>query len=208
MDKNSKNMPEEDGSLLSKKEIRRMALSKRDGMRPEERRQKSEMIWQALQKLSCYREAQVLFSYVDYRSEVITTSILANALREGKQVFAPRVDGDEMEFYRITGCQDLRPGYRGIREPIGNRIFEGLGERQRGLLLMPGAAFDQFGHRIGYGKGFYDRYLERMEGEKNKICILALCFEIQIFPQVPWEKHDMLPELILTEERIIEINRD
>lgn len=191
----------------SKKEIRKAALSLRNEMPDAVRRQKSRKIQQTLRELSCYRDAHALLSYVDYQSEVITTPLLEGALKEGKKVFVPRVSGDEMEFYRITDCRDLRPGYRGIREPVGDTSFQSPDGRQKGLMLMPGVAFDQSGHRIGYGKGYYDRYLERMLLEESQVCIIALCFEIQIFPQVPWDCHDRIPDMILTEERIIETGR-
>ncbi len=191
-----------------KKKIRRQILMCRDRIPPMRREEKSNLIAQKLLSMECYRQADVLLAYVNYQSEVITTYLIDRALSEQKQVFVPKVTGMDMEFHRICDRTCLVEGYRGIREPSDGPVFaieadqEG-GQGREPLMLMPGSAFDAARRRIGYGKGFYDRYLHRLTQAGRKVCTAALCFECQVTGQIPSEEHDIRPDLIITEERII-----
>ncbi|MCI8506372.1 MAG: glutamate-5-semialdehyde dehydrogenase [Lachnospiraceae bacterium] len=144
-----------------------------------------------------YREAEVIYCYVDYNHEVRTWPIMEQAVRDGKQVAVPRVDGETMEFYLIQGQEDLESGYSGILEPKQGlpAVSDGTDARKRALFLMPGVAFDRNHHRVGYGGGFYDRYLEA----HPELVTAALAYECQIFATVPFEKFDILPQILITE---------
>lgn len=187
-----------------KKCLRKQMLKIRNEMPQRERQEKSEGIRQKLYQLPDYQKADVIFAYVDYQTEVITTPILEKAITDGKEVYCPRVDGMEMDFYRIMGLEDLAEGYKGIREPLpeAERKYSALRktEERRVLMLMPGAVFDKDRHRIGYGKGFYDRYLSRMEN--TGIFVAALAYEKQMVKKIPAEPHDIRPDIIITEENI------
>lgn len=192
-------------SLSEKKKcLRKQILKMRNEMPRRERIEKSEKIRQKLYRFPNYQEADVILAYVDYQTEVITTPILEKAIADGKEVYCPRVAGMEMDFYRITGIKDLAEGYKGIREPLPEteRKYSVLRETEerRVLMLMPGAVFDKDRHRIGYGKGFYDRYLNRTKSEG--IFLAALAFDAQMVEEIPAEPHDVCPDVIITEKMI------
>ena len=117
--------------------------------------------------------------------------LVKKALKDGKRVAAPRIEGDGMEFYYITGYSDLKEGSFGIWEPFHCE----LAQETDALMIMPGVAFDRDNHRIGFGRGYYDKYLER----ENTHFKIALAYHFQIFEQVPYESHDICPNLVLTD---------
>lgn len=207
-----------------KKNIRKRILSLRNEIPIKLREEKSNKILQKLYGLELYKKTEVMLTYVDYQSEVITTPLIARALSENKKIFTPKVciekmeseetEPEEMEFYRITGMKDLAEGYKGIREPIcGESFLEGNGSYKASikkdsmeiadvLMVIPGVAFDQVGHRIGYGKGFYDRYLKRLAEAGIKAYKIALCYECQMISGVPYENHDIIMDMVITENGI------
>ncbi len=121
------------------------------------------------------------------------------ALQAGTRVILPKVNGRELELYEIADFgRDVAPGAWDIPEPCaGSRVEVGVTD----LVLVPGAAFDERGNRIGYGAGFYDKLLSRYKG-----MTIALAFELQIVPAVPADIHDVPVRKIVTEKRIIETN--
>ncbi len=187
-----------------KKNIRKQILAVREKMPPAVRREKSSSIAEALWAMPLYQKADVILIYVNYKSEVNTTDLVNKALADGKLVFAPKVSGETMEFYRLTGINDLQEGYCGIPEPVPGEAFDMEMDTGHTLMLMPGAVFDEHCHRIGYGKGFYDRYLMRLSESGTVIHTLALCFECQVLSEIPSEVHDIRPQMVLTEKRLIQ----
>ncbi len=181
----------------SKKEIRAEVKKRRAEAQAEKLHTDSQKIIESFTRLPQYRKAELLLAYVDAKREVETRPLMQRAWKDGKRVAAPRVDGDGiMHYYFLQSPEDLEPGSFEILEPKKSCP---LCETEEGLLLMPGVAFDESRHRIGYGGGYYDRYLMAHPG----LVHIALAFEFQIFPKVPFEKHDILPELIVTETRIL-----
>lgn len=203
-----------------KKEIRKNILKVRDEISAEERARCNAKIRKCVLTQPVYEKAEVILAYASYRSEVDTVTLIGQALADGKHVFAPKVSGDEMEFWRITATEDLREGYRGIPEPVERVSFpEWLAEQSNAgeihvMMWMPGAVFDKERHRIGYGKGFYDRYLTRLTGlEKENCCnrhaelhltTAALAYSCQVLTQIPYEPHDIKPDLLITEEGVLQ----
>ena len=187
----------------TKAEVRTLALALRDEMPKQERMRCSEKIVKNLTEHTCYREAQELLTYVSFRSEVDTISLIEQAFADGKAVFVPRVAGREMDFFRIKGLCDLEEGYHGILEPRDHitEVYNSL--IGKALMCMPGVAFDRAHHRIGYGGGYYDRYLSNLSGHmKDMICTTALAYDCQILQEIPWDSHDICPERIVTETEI------
>lgn len=185
-----------------KKEIRKRMLAQRDAMEPEERREKSVRICRRILSHPLFLSARYILCYVNYKSEVETIELIQEALRLGKWVYCPLVDKTEMEFYRITGIDGLHAGFHGIQEPSAceqMRYVPQKGREMQTLMIMPGAAFDRFCHRIGYGGGYYDRYLEKA-GDLPK---LAAAFSVQVADAVPYEAHDVCPDVVVTETEII-----
>jgi len=119
----------------------------------------------------------------------------------------PKVMGDDMAFYRIQSESELLEGYRGIREPAANpeTLFE-VNQGEKIFVLLPGAVFDKEGGRIGYGKGFYDRFLHNLEKEIDidDLCKMAVAFECQIVEEGRIEKqiHDISPDYLVTEKSL------
>ena len=205
------NMGSKQNIIDEKRRIRKNVLALRDAMTPEVRTEKSSRIAKRLFATEAYRSADVILTYVNYQSEVITTDLIKCALADRKLVFAPKVAGDDMDFYRIVGMSSLTEGYRGILEPSGNEIFSekiSCGNSKNTLMIMPGTVFDEKRHRIGYGKGFYDRYLMRMEELGITIHTLALCFECQVLQNIPYGMHDRKPDFVLTEKRMIGVKEN
>lgn len=180
-----------------KAEIRTEVKKRRANADTTELHQASVRIMEQFISLKAYQEAEILLAYVDAKREVETRLLMDKAWKDGKKVAAPRVDGNGiMHYYYMESLEDLEPGSFGIMEPKKECA---LCETEKGLLLMPGVAFDVACHRVGYGGGFYDRYLEKHPG----LVHIALAFEFQVFEEVPFETHDILPELIVTEQRIL-----
>jgi 5-formyltetrahydrofolate cyclo-ligase len=116
--------------------------------------------------------------------------MLEKALADGKQVAVPKVFGEEMKFLYITDFSRVEKGYAGIPEPMGD---EPVAHDETALVLMPGLAFDPEGHRIGYGGGFYDRFLAKEPGHPT----LALCYAFQMLPKLETEEFDIPVDCVL-----------
>ena len=181
--------------------IRKQALQVRDSLTKEERIQKSNLIVQKVMEHRLYRQAEKLLVYVNYKSEVDTLVLIQEAVKEDQMVYCPKVHGKEMEFYRIISLEELVDGYKGIREPVGEseRMFTETGSSQEAgtdcLMLMPGSAFDAQRNRIGYGGGYYDKYLEKHPW----LHTIAVCFECQIQKNIPADTYDWKPDVVVTE---------
>lgn len=186
-----------------KKRLRHEILSIRNAMPKQERQGKSGQIMNTVYSMEVYRAADVILAYADYQSEVMTLALIENALIEGKKVFCPKVMGDDMDFYRINSLEELVPGYKGIREPVSGRDFlGGANAFGRPLALMPGVAFDKDCHRLGYGKGFYDRYMTRLSEKGIDAYKLGLGYECQMVHEVPYEAHDIKLDMVVTENNV------
>lgn len=130
----------------------------------------------------------------DYNHEVVTEYLIKEAWKAGKEVAVPKVVGKDMVFYKLTDFARLEPGYFGIPEPVSGEIVNW----SKALMIMPGVAFDRANHRVGYGGGFYDRYLEKHPQLER----VAIAFSFQMLPEVPTEPTDICPQIIVTEEEI------
>jgi len=116
--------------------------------------------------------------------------MLLKALEDGKRVAVPKVYGEEMRFIYITDMAQTAPGYAGIPEPIADGP---VADDPEALVLMPGLAFDPEGHRIGYGGGFYDRFLAAEPNHPT----LALCYDFQMLPRLDTEEFDIPVDCVL-----------
>lgn len=137
-----------------------------------------------------YRQAKTIYGYLPYNQEVRTVPILQQALLDGKRVAVPKVYGDEMKFIYMDDLSLVSQGYAGIPEPVADGP---VADDPRALVLMPGLAFDREGRRIGYGGGFYDRFLMN-EPEHPTI---ALCYEFQMVEELPTEEFDVPVDCVL-----------
>ena len=175
---------------MDKKQLRSIIREKKRAMTPEEIREKSRILMEKLLKTQLYQNAGTIYGYLSYNQEVQTLPILAKALEEGKRVAVPKVYGEEMRFLYLEDLSQVAPGYGGIPEPIADSP---VAVDPHALVLMPGLAFDREGHRIGYGGGFYDRFLAK-EPEHPTV---ALCYEFQMVENLPVESFDVPVDLVL-----------
>ncbi len=182
---------------VTKKDIRDRVLAVRDAMTVEEWRQKSRQIRRNLMGLSVFDRAAHILSYVNYRREADTEELIRMCLAKGVHVYCPLVDGKSMEFYEIYAAEELQKGFQGILEPPARKecLFAPYGRETDTLMVMPGAVFDRAHHRIGYGGGYYDRYLQRVPD----IATAALAFSFQVRESIPYAPHDIRPQIIVTE---------
>ena len=191
-----RDIPEELSRLMEeKKEIRKKIFKARKEHTDAWIRENSLRITEALTQLPEYRNAERIMAYADYNHEVITRYIIEQAWKDGKEVAVPKVFGKDMVFYRLTDFSQLESGYFGIPEPKED------GETvswEEAMMVMPGVAFDVNCNRVGYGGGFYDRFLEK----HPEVCRVAVGFSFQILPEVPTEPTDIRPQVIVTEENI------
>lgn len=175
---------------MNKQELRRAIRDRKRAMSPEEIEQRSANLGELFLRSEAYRSAKTIYGYLPYNQEVRTVPILEQAIRDGKRVAVPKCYGDEMKFIFMDDLSKVEKGYAGIPEPIAD---EPIADDPTALVLMPGLAFDPNGHRIGYGGGFYDRFL----AQEPEHPTLALCYEFQILPQLETEKFDIPVDCVL-----------
>ena len=183
---------------MNKSDIRKNALAARDKLSVDDRCNKSSTILNKILNSKQYLNSDIVLSYCSFRSEVNTAALNESILRDGKRLFLPKTYSEEkvMRFYEVTDLSSLNPGYMGIMEPTGGVDFESLDLEdlfgsnlpKRVLMLLPGVAFDNQGNRIGYGGGYYDRFLEQYGSYMMKY---MLAFEEQRVEIIPGEEFDI-----------------
>ena len=166
------------------------AAMRKMGMSEEEIVSRSEKLAELFYASEAYKNAKTIYGYMPYNQEVRTVPMLEQALKDGKQVAVPKVYGDEMKFILMEDLSAVEKGYAGIPEPVAD---EPVACDEGALVLMPGLAFDPQGHRIGYGGGFYDKFLAKEPNHPT----LALCYDFQMLPNLETEKFDVPVDLVL-----------
>lgn len=189
---------------MSKSEIRKKVLQTRLALSRVEVGQKSAVIMKQLMALEEYRRADILMAYLDFRNEVRTGEFIRQSLAQGKKVAVPVTD---LSSKRLTPSllfnypDDLVPDMWGILEPAPG-CLRSLEPKEIDMVLVPGVAFDEKGNRLGYGGGFYDRFLPQTRPDTFYV---APAFELQIRPQVCLCPYDCPIHCLVTEERVIYI---
>lgn len=174
--------------------LRRKTLDSSDRQKWQKAAMKNLLSLPELQRVAC------IYSFVSCGTEIDTLEIIRYLLAEEKhRVGVPRVTGEQMEFMEIHSLDDLHPGTMNILEPIDGNIMEA----REGLMLMPGLAFDRLGNRVGYGAGYYDKYLEQYDtGNLYKV---GYAFDFQVLDEISTEEHDHRVNCIVTEHNIYHI---
>lgn len=189
---------EQETKRLIKNRIRQEVLKRRNAMTLEERDRSDESILEQLLDLKAFEACTDILLYASYGSEADTVRLTEYLLpMPGKKIYMPKVTGqEEMEFYEIRSLSDLRKGYKGIPEPEGKSSRYEYREGSEPLMIMPGVAFDRDRNRIGYGKGFYDRYLAKFPQLLEKT--IAICHACQLVAEsIPAENTDRKPQRIV-----------
>ena len=188
---------------MDKRAVRQLIRSLKKEQGNESIREAGRAAVAALLALPCYKEADAVFTYIGMVDEIDTMPLIERANADGKTVACPQVTGREMVFRRVRSADDARPGCMGILEPSDTAILDPL-DFEKPLFIMPGLAFCRDGRRVGYGGGYYDRYLEKRRG----IMRVALACSFQILPSLPADPYDIpLGDLLITEKEVIEIGR-
>lgn len=185
---------EENNMSRTKKELRREALGRRSELSDQAVREKSMAICSRISEMDLYKKATDICIYMPIRNEVDVTLLIEQARIDGKGIWIPKVLGEEMRFNEYDGERLEKSETFGIPESLSEKYLD---SDENTLIIMPGAVFDRAGNRIGYGGGFYDRYLE-----KHPWCrTIAVCYDLQVVDSIPVESHDIRPEMIVTEIR-------
>ncbi|ADG81606.1 5-formyltetrahydrofolate cyclo-ligase [Thermincola potens] len=185
-----------------KRELRKKIIADRMAMSNEEVTRKSQKIAKRLEDLPEYREAGLIMFYIDFRNEVQTGDLIKRALARGKRVVVPITVRETStlipsEIKDFPG--DLTNGTWGILEPQ-KECIRPVDPSEIDVVIVPGVSFDTRGNRMGYGGGFYDRFLPRTKPDAKHI---ALAFELQMRDNVYPEEHDQPVHYVITEERVI-----
>ena len=186
--------------MESKKDIRKKICAARKQCSEEQIEKMSRKITEKVISLPVFEQENKILVYADYNHEVVTRYLIEEAWQAGKEVAVPKVVGKDMVFYKLTDFSQLEPGYFQIPEPVSGEIVDW----PEALMIMPGVAFDRENHRVGYGGGFYDRYLEK----HPKLKRVAVAFEFQMMPEVPTEPTDICPHIVVTEESVYTLDAD
>ena len=178
-----------------KTSLREFLLEKRDGTSFDLMKIASKSILKKLKKIESFRNAQKIGAYYPIGSEILTQDIMQEALSEGKEVFLPKVIGKNMEFRKIENFSNLENGSFDIMEPRNECPVD----NNLDVILVPTVGISPTGVRLGYGHGFYDRFLA-----ENKIETISLTLEKQIIKNIPRSNHDVIINWIVTEDRVID----
>ena len=172
---------------MNKKEIRREVIAKRDLLKNKSELDK--VIEERLRNKKIYKNSKNIFIYLGFGSEINTIKYVEDFLDEGKKIIIPYTDmkNKVMHGIEINTLDGLKKNKFGILEPAD-------------LVIMPGVAFDRSGNRVGYGGGYYDKFLCEMSSD---IPTIALAYNIQILKELPSEKHDIKVDMVITEKETI-----
>ena len=185
-----------------KKMLREELTQKRNDLSEREVKQRSGIICYHVLQSEMYKNATSVCVYQAFRNEVECDDIIEKAYEDEKKVYVPVVDTDSktMDFYEITRDTEWKEDSYGIKEPVIKDGVEKISHQNSVLVIMPGLIFDKNKHRIGYGGGYYDKYLSDNKGLQT----MALCYAFQIVDEeLPYNEQDVLPDYIVTEDGII-----
>lgn len=180
-----------------KRDVRRDALRERDAIPYSGVISAARVVREHVRSWPPFRDAECVCCYVSVRSEVSTAGIILRALESEKRVIVPKVFGTDMRFFRIKSLtDDLERGTFGTLEP--REGCEEVDSADADVCLVPGVVFDEFGNRIGYGKGYYDRLLKTLP---RAIPTLGLAYDCQVRERIPAAPEDVPVQFIVTPER-------
>lgn len=175
---------------MDKKALRARIREQKRAMSDAQIQEKSAALTAQFLSTALYKNARTVYGYLPYNQEVRTVPLLQQALLDGKQVAVPKVYGETMRFILLNDLSAVEKGYAGIPEPIADGP---VANDETALVLMPGLAFDADGNRMGYGGGFYDKFLQAEPRHPT----VALCYDFQMLPHLETEDHDVPVDLVI-----------
>ncbi|WP_269846855.1 5-formyltetrahydrofolate cyclo-ligase [Desulfobulbus oligotrophicus] len=184
--------------------LRQLIMRERDSLSPEEREQRSKQIAERLLTDPLVKRHQTFFIYCSYRSEVATNDLIKGFLQAEKIVAVPLCLPEQAGMQAVTitdATRDLCCGYRSIPEPIPSIARkQTLTPSQIDVAIIPGVVFDRSGHRLGYGGGYYDRFLGGLAPQAVRIGLAFSCQLVHLLPALP---HDIPMDVVITEEELL-----
>ena len=189
---------------MEKKKVREEVIKKRNSLSLEIKKEYDEVIFNQLINSDIYKSSKKIFTYVSFGSEVDTKGFIKYALNDDKEIYVPKTDkaNKEMVAIKINSLDNMNVDKWGILEPKSvdkNKISEDFD-----LVIMPGVAFDRDGNRIGYGGGYYDKYISNIDLLCTK---LVLAYILQIVDNIKNEEHDIKVDYIMTNCELIKIKK-
>ncbi|MTV25138.1 5-formyltetrahydrofolate cyclo-ligase [Nitriliruptoraceae bacterium ZYF776] len=172
--------------------LRRTALAARRALDTEQRTAATVALAAHARRLPELRRARTVLLYAAAPDEADLSGLVADLHARQVRTLFPRVRDDELELVAVDDLTTLRPGYRGIAEPVGPRVDPAIVD----LAFVPGVAFDRAGARLGQGGGHYDRLLAALPDATPRI---GVAFSCQVVPRVPVEDHDRPVDVVLTD---------
>lgn len=184
--------------MESKSQLRKRVLNVRNNMSKEDVKKNSNAIMDKITSLDIYKQSKVVFIYMDFKNEVITSNLIKHMLSEKKRVVIPYTDSINTVLIpsEITKESDLKQNSFGYFEP---KSILPVNIEEIDLVIVPGVVFDKNLNRIGFGKGYYDKILNRLKPSAKKI---ALAHDFQVLEDIPAEEHDVKMDMIITEKNI------
>lgn len=188
--------------MTDKRTLRKSCIARRNSFEPSELITRSQTIIMSLNQLECIKDAKCIMCYVSFGSEVFTHNCIEDWLRSGKKICVPYIAGSDsdqksMLALEITDFNELSPGSYGILEPK----FETckiISPDDIDVIIIPGLAFDICKNRLGYGGGYYDRYITDVRNDCKRV---AVCFDFQVVENIPAEMHDQRVDILVTDRR-------
>jgi 5-formyltetrahydrofolate cyclo-ligase len=186
--------------LRRKRELRQAAAALRDAQAGPD--SLSRLIWDKLLGLDAFARARTVMMYLDIGNEVRTRDYVLRLWQLGKRVVVPYCAAHELHLFLLESMDELAPGTWQILEPTPewrSRPERRIEAAELDLIIVPGAAFDRKGDRLGLGKGYYDRLLRQVRPEAVKI---AVAFECQMVDEIPTLDHDVRMDMVVTEKAV------
>lgn len=191
--------------MEDKSNFRKNVIKKRKSIEKSLISSNSRLIFENLLKLGLFDGRSNIMVYLDFNNEVETKPIIDHLFSTSKNVLVPIsvVKTKQLVVSKIESLDDVEVRTYGIREPRPEKV-DPVEHDQIDLVIVPGVAFDEDGFRLGYGGGFYDRFIKNLRPD----CIsVAIAFEYQVFKEVPKEDHDISVDFLITEKRIIKVKK-
>lgn len=189
---------------MDKKIIRREILVKRAKIRKDNHIMLTEVVMKNLKDTIYYKNAKTIMTFISFGSEIDTHEFIKSGIKEGKNIVVPVTfhENRVMKPSRVLDFGEFEPGYFNILTPK-EEFIRYIDPSEIDLIIVPGAVFDRDGYRVGYGGGYYDRFLSKIDKSVPKI---AIGFDLQIVEQVPREEFDIPVDFIITEKEVIKCN--
>ena len=182
---------------ILKKTLRKKFISERNSLASDYRNSSTNTIFATLEEQNFFESSEKIFIYVGFGSEITTETFIKKWINK-KQIFVPKIENGKMNLIRLKSWDELAPGHFGVLEPTSSDYYEGKID----LVVTPSIVFDNNGYRLGYGKGYYDKYFSSREYNIS----VGLSYHKLLQDNVPKEDHDIKVDVIITEEKIFIIN--